>query len=478
MHILIIQPPDFSRDFADASHDPEAVTPFAPAWDILKLMGYLREKTRYTLRLLDLRLYESPEQTLQQALEEDPAPGAALLLAETTGFGFSTGILELLKRHAPNLPVALFGPQPTAFLQETMQLPSVQFAVCGDPERPVQLLLDTLDLPARWKRIPGLAYAGHLPETPHWDTAAHHETRPAFDLIFWPAYRREFQPHAVRIAEMRISRGHTGLPCDQHLDLDHAPFHVYSLEGSAKALAQCNHLEIDLIKLLDPPGCWTPDRLKAWCSALSSAHNGQGWTFTMLPAVVHELQAEELAAAECRHVEFCFPAASMEGLKAFGCILEPEDLSKTVERLSAFGVGARFVFYLAGPYGGEQETSDLLRWIRSHPEIPFSLLPTPLLPASAMYRTQVPLQEQQFLDQQLRWARAPWMATRPVPVWRGEEGVEEARRIVQVVRKQSKAGVASRLRSNLRRWMTGQVFRDFEEKASHWLPSILPARRD
>ena len=145
MRILIIQPPDLEKEFQAISHHMHRVIPFGPQWDILCLRQYFENRTRHIVDYLDARLFTSVEAQLTSALSDFEDLQLVVIHCSSEDIGCSAGMIELIKRHQPQLKNVLVGSFPTSFPNHALEIPAVDFVIAGDAERPLQLLADNLD---------------------------------------------------------------------------------------------------------------------------------------------------------------------------------------------------------------------------------------------------------------------------------------------------------------------------------------------
>lgn len=475
MRILIIQAPDFGRDFQQLSFRREQVEHFSPAWEVLCLRGTLQSKSRHYTEFVDMRLFTSAEEELERAMHTHDDFRLAVIYADTAAIGFAAGLIELIKRHQQNLPVVLIGPFPTNFPHAHQRLPGLDFAIAGAPEKPLQLLADNLDLPPRWKHIPGLSFSGHTASSPHLRPAYDKALDPELQGVFWAAYKQG--PQGLCRAGFRITEGHSGLACDRAFPVYASPLRILPLERMASIVERCSHMEIDVVRLKDPPGAWTRDLLEQWCDALLHVRNLQPWTFRILPAWLDDALLERLRMSGCRRIEFLFPASSPEGLTAYECSTSISALRSGLESMRQAGIRSLAHFWLQGPESGPHEEKSVLRWLRELPFDTYSLSPYPLSIDAPVYQEKIPESERSHLEKSIRWARAPWMEERLLPLWCGPQELPELERVREQIVQTMEKGIGNRLRRLRQEMRPAHLTHRLEEVASEWITTIFPTHR-
>jgi hypothetical protein len=83
----------------------------------------------------------------------------------------------------------------------------------------------------------------------------------------------------------------------------------------------------------------------------------------------------------------------------------------------------------------------------------------------------------QHMERRLRWARAPWVETRPLPIWGGVEDQERLQKVTRQVQSQDRGGVSRKVRKAVHRLLRGNLIRNMEDWATSRLPKARPGNQ-
>jgi len=291
MNVLLIQPPEPPQPAEPVYLARQQPPPISPPWNLLCLRAYIRQHTRHNAELLDCRLFSDVGPELIQAVKAIDAPKILVVNAVSHALGQTAAILNIAKRAFPEITIVLSGDFPSLFSGHVTSIPGVDFGLAGDPEPILRNLLDYMDVPQRLKLIPGLIRNGG--NKPYWLKNLGGLSLPSWDGLVWNAYKSAQTPYSIT-AKARLSRGHTGLPADRAFGNAHEPLRFWPMDRLAGTVQRCAHLEVTEVQLDDPPGIWTPRRLRNWCLALQKIRNTQPWSLNMLPTTLTEQEADDL----------------------------------------------------------------------------------------------------------------------------------------------------------------------------------------
>ncbi len=473
MDVLLVEPPS----------TPEPILPlhawgrqpshgWSPPWSLECLRSFITRHTRHLCRLIDCRLFSDLESDLTQAIEACPSPRIIVVNTETESLGEASAVLEIAKRHFPDTKTVICGSYPSQHPDRCMELPRVDYALSGDPEIILRNLLDYLDVPRRLRHVPGLITGDSPEKHPSWVGNVKRLTLGTWDDIVWAGYRAGVGDDRA-VAITRLSRGHTGLPCDKAFGNVDEPFRIWPLNQIAEIVQRCAHLEISEVFLDDPPGVWTPERLTAWCDALDRIRNLQPWGFRILPAWIDDDEAEALARAKCRHLEILFPSCEPSVLETYGCILSYRELDDSISLLESLGIHVHLTFWMGGPEEPEGEAERILRALQKLSPNRYTISPFPLSLDSPLYRQSMEQARIPHLEDWLEWSLRPWTAERPVPLWGGQEQLNSLRQEMEEIER----SLNRNLRYRFQRWTRSLGSRNWidslEQKA---LSLIIPTR--
>lgn len=317
-----------------------------------------------------------------------PAAAPAAHPRPLHGAAEAIALTYFARQTLPRHPHRLVRPLPTTFPDQARGVTGVDFALCGNPKPVMRGMLDFYGLPQRVTKVPGLwienppAHPG-----PIWLDPLNGR-----DLTYWtaswyadPATLRAPDSGEVRA---RLTRGHTGLPCDRappRPGPPPAPHGPARNRHARQAALPRGHLH----RHGRPTGVWDPDTLSEWCGMLDSYRNSRKWSLTLLPAVLSDDLVTRLKNSWCGRVDFLFPSCRPALLQKYGCLLPPRPAPRRPARLKAAGVNSRAVFWIGGPRSPRRGRARLRR---AHP--PGSARPprrglSPLSPRLHARRTEM-----------------------------------------------------------------------------------------
>ncbi|MBP7125442.1 B12-binding domain-containing radical SAM protein [Myxococcota bacterium] len=181
-----------------------------PPMGLLSLAAVLR-KSGHQVRLLDLRLERHPAQALTSMMEEY-RPDAVGISTLTFELPATQRKVKWIRSIAPEMPIVLGGPQPTAMPRESLERTGADAVVVGEGEEVVVPLFEALAERSRPPDLPGVLLRGQedreVCRAPVPDLAA--LPIPAWDLVDLDAYARRKSMSALspwRYATIMTTRG-------------------------------------------------------------------------------------------------------------------------------------------------------------------------------------------------------------------------------------------------------------------------------
>ncbi len=470
MSVLLIQPPDIPERFNGV--DTSFVGLFAPAppWNLMCLQRYLEAHTRHLCHFADCRLMADPEAELAAIIAARSPIQMVVVNARTENLGPVSSVLDICKRHAEGAYTALCGQHPSQFPGHVLNIPRVDFGLAGDPEPILRNLLDNLDVPARLRHVSGLIHDPEMATPPHWMPQIDRLTLPDFSQVFWRSYRLPEVDSPPARAVVRLSRGHTRQPADRAMPGVYEPFRLWPLAKFAQFMQTCTRLEIGEVFFDDPPGVWTPDRLRNWCLELEHVRNVRSWALRMLPASLDEEDAQQLAASHCRRIEFLIPSCDPEILERYGCIIGFKDLEHTALLLERFGITPNLRFWVGGPEEKPGEGARLQAAYRKVGCRYFAAEPFPCLPDQPLHQELGIEEPRASLEAWMRWARAPWTTERPAAIWGGPDQLPEIARCIRQLERISRRNLALRMKRGLRSFREARWVQSVESLGLYIFP--------
>lgn len=443
MDVLLIQPPDPVRPVPPRDSAYGHSQRFAPAWDLLCLRTFLHQRTRHLAHFVDTRFYGNLEKGLGQTLATHPQARLAVIHATSTGIGQVAAVADILKRLQPSLQTAICGPHPSRF-PALARVPHVDFALCGDAEPILRNLIDSLDSAQRLRRVPGLGLPLQDPPEPYWLPDLKSLSLADWEGVSWPGYRLP-PPRQGALAELQLTRGHTGDLRDRALGGTREPFRVWPFDRVAAAIQKARHAGVVEVFLTDGPGFWSGPRLAEWLRALAAANNTLPWSLQLAPHALEPEVIAELRANFCRRIEFVFPSAEPALWPAYGITPDVTRLEQRIQLLQATGIEVEARIGVGGPEATPSEATAVVTLLRELRFCPFSLHPATVEFDAPLYAAQPPGAAPE-LEQWMRWARDPWMAEKPTALWGGAAAVKPLTQTLDRIER-------SVMRSPRRRWL-------------------------
>lgn len=458
MQVLLVHPPDATTT-GDAGPAADRI---APPWDLVCLHAFLLARTGHVPHLIDTRLFSRFETDFDATLGRLAGPRLLVVHTRDLHLAEAMAVVETAHRRAPDLPIALCGPFPSAQPQQAITLPHVNYVLAGDPEPILRALLDSLHAPNRLRQIPGLYMRTGGGQGPAWlpDLAA--LPIPTWEGPHWIAYRTSVGGGVA--AELRVSRGHSRTPADRATGGAEEPLRFWPFERLAPLVQKCAHKGASEVLITDPPGIWTPDRLRAWCHALIRARNTHPWSFHSLPRQFSAGELSDLREAGCRRLEFILPSCDPELLKRFECLHERRRLVAAVRGVAHEGMQVLVRVWTGGPEERTGERDRIVRMLEALHYPAFQPEPFPFAFDSPLARERGTAGGNLTLEAWMSWAREPWLQARPVPAWGGAEGAEAAAQTCRHVVQRIASSPRRRWQRWLSRWRSRSLIDDMETR--------------
>jgi radical SAM superfamily enzyme YgiQ (UPF0313 family) len=158
MRVVLVKPPKFHQVWAgvpDVFNDQGAH--IYPPIGIMQLAAYLKRETRHEIHLVDaVPFFWSYEETVKRLLRMEP--DVVGLTTTSHSLCSSATTARLLKRAAPQVKVVIGGPHVSSYPQYALSVPEFDYAIRGDAEEPMRLLLECLAEGSAPKGIPGVIW--------------------------------------------------------------------------------------------------------------------------------------------------------------------------------------------------------------------------------------------------------------------------------------------------------------------------------
>ncbi len=478
MNVLLIQPPAPPKAIEPLHIPTDDPDLFSPPWDLMCLQTFVLERTRHTCRFVDCRLFTNLDEELVRTIESVPSPRIIVVHAPVLSIGEVSAVVDIAKRHFPNIRIVLFGNYPTEFPEEAAAMPRIDFALAGDPEPILRNLLDYIDVRQRLRRVPGLIIPGETQPGPSWVNKLQTLSLAQWNDVFWRAYTVGRADPICR-TEARLSRGHSNSAADRAFGGRSAPLRFWPMDRMATLVQKCSHMEIHEVHIGDPPGIWTPEILSRWCNALLDIRNVQPWSLRLYPTAVKEEGVMNLVDTRCRRLEIIFPSCDRNLLEKYGIAFDPRAMTRMLAMLQEWHLPVHARFWIGGPEESRGETERIVQMARRFKHCHLSVHPYPFHPDSTLYEElwQNENMELPRLDEWIRWSLEPWMVERPLSLWKQKENLESLNAQLVRIRKAINRDPHFHIARFLEEARSRNWIEVLEDKALHFLRRALPAGR-
>lgn len=455
MFVLLVQPPVLSNQETGL---PRAEPP-APPWDLVCLHSYLQNRTGHRSLFFDARLHPDWRHALEQIMPADSRQLAVVVRARIFELPAALCVLRAVSGLAPEALRVLCGPVASARPDACAQWPELDAILAGDPEPSLRQLLDHRHAVGRLRQTAGLALRGQTTD-PFWWPDLHHVPAPAWDSLPWKTYT-DYARGGVR-ALLRVSRGHPGQAADRALGGVEEPLRYWNFDRLAPSFGKCAHLGVVETLVMDPPGIWTVDRLRAWCESLLAARNTHPWSLQMLPRTISPAEAELLLEVGCRRLEIILPSPRADELARYGLAGELRDLQTAVRSMADAGLEVLLRCWVGGPGDTHGETRAWLKLARGlrFPPMRFQVFPLALDAPLLQQVTRRP--GTPTFDE---WLSKASHTDPPVAAWGGAEGQAQASAMGNELNRALRQGWMPRLQRFWMRWRAISVIEELEYRA-------------
>ncbi len=466
MYVVLIQPPvALANEVQVAPREPPV-----PPWDLICLHSYLLNRTRHQSIFFDARVHPAWRDALELQLPYDCQQVVFVVRARAFEWPAALRVLQAVAERAPQAMRVLCGPLATACPEACARRPEVDAVIAGDPELTLRTLLENRHSTSRLRTVPGLALNGGT-TTPVWTSDLTHLPAPAWERLPWREYTT-FAQGGLR-ALMRLSRGHPGQPADRAVGGVTEPLRLFELDRMATSFGKAAHLGVVETLVVDPPGLWTSDRLRAWCQALCDMRNTHPWSLQLLPHILSEEECALMLDAGCRRVELIIPSPRPAELSRYGVHAELRTLHTAVRSMALSGLEVLLRGWVGGPGEGRTERADWLRLLGRLDYPPVRFQPFPLaFDAPIMHEPE----HAHHVSDLASWVAQVDATEEPVMAWEGSSGQQRAQLLCADLERVVRDGWRSRWRRFRVQWRDTSVIEQLELRATSLLkPAHVPA---
>ena len=416
MKVLLVQP---RTDRVIATELPGMVSKEVgtfPPLGILYLAGWLRADTRHDVFVLDLAARDISLADFAAHLEQ-AQPDVVGITAITHNLVGAKDVAETVKSTLPGCVVVMGGPHVNAFGREALALDSIDYAIEGDGERSLGLLLAAIEADGPLEEVPGLHFrrdgevAAGAP--PYYEENLDLLPFPARDLVDVHDYFYVLGKRAT-FATVLSSRG-CPFKCT-FCSTPHGGYRHRSADNVVDEIVGCLAAGAEEIHFVDDTFNLGKGRLSAVSQAILDRGVRVRWSFRGRADGINDEGMALAARAGCVRVHLGVETGTDEGLLRLKKGMSLADIERGVKLARKHGIVSAAYFILGCPHEPTAKTVwETVRFaIRLDPDFAmFNLLA--IYPDTALFDEAV---EKQLLapDFWLEFVRDP----RPdfvIPLW-------------------------------------------------------------
>ena len=368
MKIALINPPDENRVFTEVPSKVNIKSGILPPMGLLYLESYLDKNSDYKTKVLDCPAEEYDYKKLEEILN-DFAPEVIGITGHTHNIIDMLKTSKLYKKLNPRGTVIWGGAHVSAFPEESLSFPEVDYAVYGEGEVTLKKLLDHInnsqDTP---KNIKGIVfrekgtilkgepadYIMDLDELPH----------PRRSVLDVKKYYYTIGTESVA-SSFVSSRG-----CPYQCTFCSTPgktFRYRSAEDVADEMEDCQKLGIEELYFVDDTFNVNKQRVIDICNEILKRKIDITWNFRGRINLITEKQLELAEKAGCTRIQLGVETGTDEGMKRLKKGITTDDVRRVFKWLKKSKMISAAYFMIGCPH--EKTRDDVLKTIEFAKEI-------------------------------------------------------------------------------------------------------------
>ncbi len=416
MKVLLINPAQ------DQALDSEAGAPVEegggsyPPLGLFHLQAAVESGGRHRVDILDACVGGSIEKTLAP-VDDDEAPSLVGITALTPNLLSVVDTVRQVRKHLPDAGIVIGGPHVDLYPVETARLDGIDYALQGEAENTLPLLVDGLEDGKSDPPVPGLFTASGPvtggAEAPTWIELLDAMPAPDRTRLDIKAYRGIAGTDQV-FTTMITSRG-----CPYRCTFCSTPrssYRMRSVESVVEEMDRCGKLGISHVYFLDDTFPTSGERADALGEELARRSDLPSWSCRTAAAGLTEERLALMKQGGCQRIQIGVETCSDRGLKALAKHATIGQIVATFEAARRVGIPTVAYFMLGLPTEeSEADIRELMRFAhRLGPTFAMFNVLT-LYPGTALYTDAV---EKGLVtgDEWQRFAEAP-SADFVQPVW-------------------------------------------------------------
>lgn len=341
------------------------------------------DKNRYDIRVIDARIEKSARHAHDKVKELLPhAACIGVSIITGTPIKDAVAISQLVKSHAPHVPVVWGGWHPSIYPEQCLREGSADYCVLGQGEETFLELLDALESGRGFESILGLAYLNGK-------TFHQNPPRKFVDINKFPAYDYDLVPLETyfKLKGRRQLDFYSSQGCPYRCAFCADPY-VYNrrwsgLRGSRMLFDVFDAVKkyrIEDVHFQDENFFANRNRVSEFCKGIDEHRMTFSWAATSRADQIAPLDDAFLTMAAGSHLRKVLIGAesgSQEMLDLMKKDTLTEETIISAEKLAQHGIGGAFNFIVGFPEEGFENTLKTLATIkeikRINPEFEFSI---------------------------------------------------------------------------------------------------------
>ncbi len=362
MKVLLINPP---RENELVGNNPPIIDEergFNPPLGLLYLGGYLRNRTRHEVEVIDAQV-EGLDYGALKARIAAARPDVAGLTAMTFTLIDVLKTVALVKEVSPEIRTVIGGVHAFLYPVETLRQRGVDFVLAGEAEETFARLVDELAGGKRFEAVPGLTYrdGASVRQNPPPSLIADLDALPFPDRTLTP-YRKYSSVVAKRlpITTMFTSRG-----CPFRCSFCSRPhlgksFRARSAINVVDEMEACARLGIREFLIYDDTFTVNRERVHSVADEIIRRGLDVGWDIRARVDCVDARLLERIKAARCERIHYGIEAGTEKILKVLNKGISLAQAKAAVSLTKKLGIQTLAYFMIGAP---TETRDDILRTI-------------------------------------------------------------------------------------------------------------------
>lgn len=387
MKILLINPPLGQTIESCQPKILEENLEYLPPLGLMLIAGYLLEKSRHQVEILDCQVERLNYQKLEDLLKQKNFEAVGITAMTFTIIDV-INTAKLIKKLKPQTKIIIGGPHVNVYPEETMKIKEIDYLILGEGEETIMRLLDNIMNPAALFKIKGLVFR----QSDKIINTGCNQFFENLDELPFPA--RELTPYKKYfsiltnkrlVTTMFTSRGcpYNCLFCDRpHLG---KVFRARSAVNVVREFAECKKLGIEEVFIYDDTFTIDRQRVVDICKGLITLNLKIAWDVRARVNTVDEELLKLMKKAGCQRIHYGVEAGTNKILKVLRKGINLEMVEKAFKVTKKAGIQTVAYFMVGSPEETKEDILETLRFAKKiKPDFIHVSITTPF-PATDLY---------------------------------------------------------------------------------------------